>query len=299
LAEGRIVPLLTVLAIIGVLWYLGAIALNAPQVRDQLNRAGRPWTTTDLIEHAWSMERPVLPTPDQIATEFWNTTVAINPGFKLTSHGIDCNKRSLVCHAWTTASATVVGFGFGVLLGIALAIGIVHVRTLDRSLMPWIIASQTVPIVAIAPMVILVFNAMDLTGLIPKSVISAYLSFFPVTIGMVKGLRSPDLLQLDLMHTYSANRTQLLRKLRWPSSMAFLFASLKVSIAISLVGTIVAELPTSSGGGLGARILAGSYYGQTIQIWAALLMAALLGTTMVYGVAAAERLTNRRMGTRP
>jgi len=298
LAVGRTLPLVTVLLIIGVLWYLGAVWLNAPQVRDQLDRAGQPWTAADLIAGTWSMERPVLPTPDQILTEFWKTTFGTRLGFKLTSQGVDCNKRSLACHAWTTASATALGFAFGMLLGIGLAIGIVHVRTLDRSLMPWIIVSQTVPILAIAPMVILVFNAIDLTGLIPKAMISAYLSFFPVTIGMVKGLRSPEVLQLDLMHTYNASRNQLFRKLRWPSSMGFLFTSLKVSISISLVGAIVAELPTSSGGGLGARLLAGSYYGQTIQIWSALLMAALLGTAMVYGVGAIERLTVRRMGTR-
>ncbi len=287
-AVGRAIPLVTVLLIIAVLWYLGAIWLNTPQVRDQLNRSGQPWTASDLISGTWSMERPVLPTPDQIVAEFWRTTV----GTPITS------KRNLLYHAWITASATVLGFAFGTLLGIGLAIGIVHVRTLDRSLMPWIIVSQTVPILAIAPMVILVFNSIDLTGLVPKAVISAYLSFFPVTIGMVKGLRSPDPLQLDLMHTYHATRDDLFRKLRWPSSVPFLFTSLKVSISISLVGAIVAELPTSAGGGLGARLLAGSYYGQTIQIWSALLMAALLGASMVYGVTAVERLTIRRMGVR-
>jgi NitT/TauT family transport system permease protein len=285
---GRLAPLVTVLLIIGVFWYLGSIWLNAPQVRDQLDRAGQPWTSMELIAGTWSMERPVLPTPDQIIGEFWKTTV----GMSVTS------KRNLLYHAWITASATVLGFAFGALLGIALATGIVHVRTLDRSLMPWIIASQTIPILAIGPMIIIVLGHLGLTGLIPKAIISAYLSFFPVTIGMVKGLRAPEVLQLDLMHTYSASQGQLFRKLRWPSSMPFLFASLKVSIAISLVGAIVGELPTGATAGLGARLLTGSYYGQTIQIWSALLMASLLGMAMVYGVAGLERLTQRRMGGR-
>jgi NitT/TauT family transport system permease protein len=281
-------PLLVVLATIAALWYLAAIGLNASQVRDQLNRAGEPWTTADLIKGTWSMERPVLPTPDQILAEFWKTTA----GAKITS------KRNLLYHTWITASATVLGFVFGTALGIALAIGIVHVQTLDRSLMPWIIASQTIPILAIGPMIIIVLGHIGLTGVVPKAIISAYLSFFPVTIGMVKGLRSPDVLQLDLMRTYNASQSQLFRKLRWPSSMPFLFASLKVSIAISLVGAIVGELPTGATAGLGARLLTGSYYGQTIQIWSALLMASLLGAGMVYGVGGVERITVRRMGGR-
>jgi len=288
LAKMRGLPLVVVLLIIGMLWYVAAIGLNAQRVRDQLDRSGQPWTTAELISGTWSMERPVLPTPDQVVAEFWKTTA----GTPLTS------KRNLLYHAWITASATVLGFAFGTLLGIALAIGIVHVRTLDRSLMPWIIASQTIPILAIGPMIIIVLGNIGITGVIPKAIISGYLSFFPVTIGMVKGLRSPDTLQLDLMHTYSASEDQLFRKLRWPSSMPFLFTSLKVSIAISLVGAIVGELPTGATAGLGARLLTGSYYGQTIQIWSALLMASLLGAGMVYGVGGIERVTMKRMGTR-
>ena len=117
-----------------------------------------------------------------------------------------------------------------------LAIGIVHVTTLDRSLMPWVIASQTIPILAIAPMIVVVLGNLGFTGLLPKAIISGYLSFFPITIGMVKGLRSPDPLQLDLMRTYSATRSQVFTKLRWPASIGFLFPSLKVAIALALVG---------------------------------------------------------------
>jgi NitT/TauT family transport system permease protein len=130
----------------------------------------------------------------------------------------------------------------------------------------------------------------------PKAVISMYLCFFPITIGMVKGLRSPDPLQLDLMRTYSATPSQVFWKLRWPASIVFLFTSLKVAIAISLVGAIVGELPTGAQEGLGARLLSGSYYGQTVQIWSALFMAALLGTVMVAAVGIVERVTLRHMG---
>jgi NitT/TauT family transport system permease protein len=162
--------------------------------------------------------------------------------------------------------------------------------------MPWVIASQTVPILAIAPMIIVVLGNFGFVGLLPKSIISMYLCFFPVTIGMVKGLRSPDPLQMDLMRSYSASGAQVFWKLRWPASVPFLFASLKVAIAISLVGAIVGELPTGASAGLGARLLSGSYFGQTVQIWSALLMAAFLGAGLVYLIALLERLVLGRMG---
>jgi len=143
-----------------------------------------------------------------------------------------------------------------------------------------------------------ILGSIGMVGLVPKAIISMYLCFFPVTIGMVKGLRSPDTLQLDLLRTYSASRWQVFWKLRMPASLPFLFASMKVAIAISLVGTIVGELPTGASGGLGARLLSGSYYGQTVQIWSALLMAALLGSILVFAMGGIERLTLRHLGTK-
>ena len=284
LREGRALPLLAVSLILIIVWYLGAIWLNAGLVEQRLEHP----TTQEFIATAWSLERPVLPAPHQVAIEFYDSVF---------EREID-SPRSLVYHAYVTGSAAVVGFIFGTLLGIALSLGIVRWRTLDRSLLPWIIASQTIPILAIAPMIIVVLGNLGLTGLLPKAVISMYLCFFPVAIGMVKGLRSPDPLQLDLMRTYSATPTQTFRKLRWPASMGFLFPSLKVAIAISLVGAIVGELPTGAQEGLGARLLSGSYYGQTVQIWSALLMAALLGMVLVAAVSLVERLTMRQMGGR-
>ena len=286
--RGRTLPVVTVVAAILVLWYLLAIALNWSQVEAKLSAGGTPPAVSDVVAGTWAMDRPVLPAPHQVIAEFWKTTVEVSPS----------SKRSLVYHAWITASATMLGFAFGVILGMLLAAGIVHVRTLDRSLMPWIIASQTVPILAIAPMIIVILGSIGMVGLVPKAIISMYLCFFPVTIGMVKGLRSPDPLQIDLMRTYSATAWQVFWKLRMPASVPFLFASMKVAIAISLVGTIVGELPTGASGGIGARLLTGSYYGQTVQIWSALLMAAILGSVLVYAMGGIERLTLRRMGSR-
>ncbi len=287
--DGRALPLATVILALLVIWYGAAIWLNAPQVIDIAFRDKPNWTTRELVEATWSMERPILPAPHQIVEDFYEAVF---------EQEID-SKRSLFYHATVTASATLVGFLFGIALGVALAVGIVHVRTLDRSLLPWIIASQTIPILAIAPMIIVVLGNIGFTGLLPKAIISMYLCFFPVAIGMVKGLRSPDPLQLDLMRTYSASPAQVLWKLRAPASVPFLFASLKVAIGISLVGAIVGELPTGGQEGIGARLLSGSYYGQTIQIWSALAMAALLGVVLVALVALAERATLRLMGAQP
>ena len=286
LFAGKTGPVLVVVLAIIAIWYVAAILMNAPWQRDVFARAGTDYSTAELIAATWAQERPVLPAPHQVAVEIWKTTVEKN----ITS------KRSLVFHSWVTLSSTLVGFIIGTVLGIALAVAIVHSRTLDRSLMPWIITSQTIPILAIAPMIIVVLNAIGISGLLPKAFISTYLSFFPVTVGMVKGLRSPDPMNLDLLRTYNASRAQMFWKLRWPSSVPFLFASMKVAVAISLVGAIVGELPTGAVAGLGARLLAGSYYGQTIQIWSALIAAAVIAASLVTLVGIANTIVLRRMG---
>ena len=285
--NGRFLPVLTVTLLILAIWYLGAVWLNAPQVIDRYG--DQPWSWQQVVGDTWSMERPVLPAPHQVAEEL-NKTVFQTA---VTS------KRSLVYHAWITLSATLLGFALGTVLGIVLAVGIVHVRVLDRALLPWVIASQTIPILAIAPMVVVVLGAIGLTGLVPKSLISMYLCFFPITIGMVKGLRSPEVLYLELMHTWNATPAQVFWKLRWPASVPFLFASLKVAIAISLVGAIVGEMPTGAQAGIGARLLSGSYYGQTVQIWAALVMGSVMAAALIAIVSGIERVTLKSMGARP
>lgn len=285
LAAGRALPLLTVIAGLLLVWYAAAVWLNAPQLIDRYQREGVVWTTARLVRDAYAMDRPVLPAPHQIVAELDRTVLRTPIG----------SNRSLLYHAWVTLSSALLGFAFGTALGILLAVGIVHVRTLDRSLMAWIIASQTIPILAIAPMIVVVLASIGVTGLLPKALISTYLCFFPVVIGMVKGLRSPDPLQLDLMRTWNATPAQVLWRLRFPAALPFLFASLKVAVAISLVGAIVGELPTGAQAGLGARLLTGSYYGQTIQIWSALVMASLLAALAVAVVGLTERLALRRM----
>ncbi len=282
-------PVGVVLLVTVLVWYAAAVWLNAPQVGERLDGLGTPWSFTDLAQGAWSMERPVLPAPHQIAINWWASVFETE---------VD-SPKSLVFHAGVTLTATLLGFVLGMALGVLIAIGVVHSAVLDRGLLPWIIASQTIPILAIAPMVVVVLGSLGYPPLASKAVISMYLCFFPVAIGMVKGLRSPDPLQLDLMRTYSASDSQRLIKLRLPAAVPFLFASAKVAIATSLVGAIVGELPTGAQAGLGARLLSGSYFGQTIQIWSALFMAALLGVALVAAVSLAEKITFRLMGAQP
>ena len=184
----------------------------------------------------------------------------------------------------------------GVTLGILQAVSIVHSRAMDLSIMPWIIASQAVPILAIAPMIIVVLYNVGISGLIAKASISAYLSFFPVFVGVVTGLRSPDRIELDLMRTYSAKPAQVLWKLRLPASLPCLFTSLGIAIAIALVGAIIGELPTGAQGGFGARMLNGSYYGQVLVIWSALVGAAVSAGLLVDLIGIIQRLVLRRMG---
>jgi len=285
-AVARVFPIATVVAAIMIVWYGFTVYLNAPWQIERYQKAGIEWQMEDLVRDTMALDRPILPAPHQIVIEIWQTTVEK----RITS------KRSLIYHGGITLSSTLLGFLMGTVLGIGLAVSIVENRAMDKSLMPWIITSQTIPILAIAPMIIVVLNSVGLTGLLPKALISTYLSFFPVVVGMVKGLRSPDPMHIDLMRTYKASRMQLLWKLRLPASVPFLFASMKVAIAISLVGAIVGELPTGAIAGLGARLLAGSYYGQTIQIWSALISAACMAAILISIVGIIGHITLKRMG---
>jgi NitT/TauT family transport system permease protein len=285
----RYAPVATIVLVLIAIWYVAAVLMNFTLVRDGFEREETPYTMADLIAGTMTAERPLLPAPHQVILAVLDSVFGYPPSAP----------RSLVYHSAVTLSATLLGFVLGALLGIALALMIVHSRVLEKSLMPWIICSQMVPILALAPIFIVVLGAVGLHGLLPKSIISAYLSFFPVAIGMVKGFTSPDPMQLDLMRTWSASPSQVLQKLRLPSAIPFLFASLKVAITISLIGAIVAELPTGGEAGIGARLLAGSYYGQTIQIWAALVAAAILASGLIGLVDLSHRFVARQMGAQP
>jgi NitT/TauT family transport system permease protein len=295
--SSRFVAVLVIVIGIIVIWYVGAFALNSPFQRDLDRRAKVERSFTDLIVASFNQPKPTLPAPHQVAIDTYEEVVLANP----------TKPSSLLFHAWVTLESTFAGFVSGTLLGILLAIGIVHVKSLDKSLMPWIISSQTIPILALAPiLVVFAFNlftgqlhfSTDLSRFVAKTLISTYLSFFPVTVGMVKGLRSPSPIHLDLMRTYNASPSQTLWKLRLPASLPFLFTSMKVGVAASLVGAIVAELPTGAVAGIGAQLLVGSYYSKSIQMWSALVVGSLMAALLVTAVGIIERIVTQRMGAK-
>jgi NitT/TauT family transport system permease protein len=276
-------PVLVMLLAVLVAWYVGTWVLNAPGAIERVLPQDGAWRWQDLLRATMEMQRPVLPAPHQVLLDFWSGLV----DWPLDS------PRNLLYHVAVTAESTLWGFAMGTLLGLVLSVCIVHSRTLDRALLPWIVASQSVPVLAIAPIVLVILGSLGFAGVAPKAVIAMYLCFFPVTVAMVQGLRSPQRIETEMLHTYAASRWQALWLLRLPAALPFLFPALRVGIAAGLVGAMVAELPTGAQAGLGARLLTGSYYGNTVQIWSALVMSALLGLALTTMVAGVERVVLR------
>jgi NitT/TauT family transport system permease protein len=280
-------PVAAVLLAVLLAWYAGAVGLNRAGAVERVLPNSHPdghWTTLELVGATWAMERPVLPAPHQVLAD-------------LTSSLVDWpldSPRNLLFHVAVTAQSTLIGFALGTLLGMGLAAAIVHSRTLDKALLPWIVASQTVPVLAIAPIVLVILGTLGFSGVAPKATIAMYLCFFPVTVAMVQGLRAPQKIETELLHTYAASRWQAFWLLRLPSALPYLFPSLRVAIAAGVVGAMVAELPTGAQAGLGAKLLTGSYYGNTVGIWSALVMSALLGLGLTLAVGGVERLVLRR-----
>lgn len=282
----RLAPVGSVVLLLLVLWYFFAYVMNVPFQRDLNERAGVTVTQGQLVAQTMRQPKPTMPAPHQVAQNLWKHTFTLPPW----------SKRSLVYHAGVTLSSTLLGFLMGTMLGIVIAVGIVYVPVLEKSFLPWIIASQTIPMLAVAPMIIVILASLNITGTLPKALISTYLSFFPVAVGMVKGLRSPEIMQLDLMRTFNATGRQTFWKLRVPASVPFFFTSIKVAIAASLVGAIVGELPTGAVAGIGSKLLAGSYYSQTIDIWAALIAGSVVAALLVTAVGLLERSVRIAMG---
>ena len=276
----QVLPVLLIVLASLLAWYALTVYLNAPGAIERVLEPKGTWTWRDLLAATMSVPRPVLPAPHQVALDLYSSLV----DWPLDS------PRNLLFHVAVTGQSTLVGFAMGTALGLVLSVCIVHSRTLDRALLPWIVASQSVPVLAIAPIVLVILGTMGFSGVAPKAVIAMYLCFFPVTVAMVQGLRSPQVIETEMLHTYAATRWQALWLLRMPAALPFLFPALRVGIAAGLVGAMVAELPTGAQAGLGARLLTGSYYGQTVQIWSALVMSALLGLTLTAAMAGIETL---------
>jgi NitT/TauT family transport system permease protein len=198
-----------------------------------------------------------------------------------------------------TAKEAAFGFGIGALVGFALGVVLVHSRLLQRGFLPYIVASQTIPILAIAPMVVIWVNPKlpsGLQGWGAVSVIAAYLTFFPVAINSLRGLQSADPRALELMRSYAASRWTVLWKLRVPASLPYVFSALKIAATASVVGAIIGELPSGLQDGLGGAILNfNQYYSiEPQELWATNIVAAAVGIVFFLAVVAAEKLVVRR-----
>ena len=205
----------------------------------------------------------------------------------------------LVDAALFTAKEAAAGFLLGAVVGFAIAVCLSEWRLLQRGFLPYIIASQTIPILAIAPMVVVWVNPRlpeSLAGWGAVAVISAYLTFFPVAINTLRGLTSADPRAVELMRSYAASRWSILWKLRVPASMPYLFTALKISAPAAVVGAIIGELPSSIQDGLAGAILNFNQYYVTSppSLWATNIIAALLGIVFFAVVALAERLLVQR-----
>jgi NitT/TauT family transport system permease protein len=195
-----------------------------------------------------------------------------------------------------TAKEAALGFAMGAVAGFAIGAILAHSRTLQRGFLPYVVASQTVPILAIAPMVVIWFTSIHVTAWISVAVIASYLTFFPVAIATLRGLHAADRRALELMRSYAASPWTILWKLRFPTALPYLFSALKISATASIVGAIIGESPSSIAGGLGGAILSfAQYYTfQPQNLWAVNIVAALLGIVFFLAVVLAEKLVVRR-----
>ena len=198
--------------------------------------------------------------------------------------------------AFYTWREAFIGFVFGAVIGIALAAAFVQSRLLERAFVPYVIASQTIPIVALAPMIVFAFGP-NVTSVV---IIATYLTFFPVTIAMIRGLRSPDPRALELMRSYAASDWNVFWKVRMPASMPYLFTALKVAATASIVGAIVGEGPGGIPDGLGRAIINfnNQYISGPEKLWATIVACALLGILFFTIIRFIEVTTLRRRGLR-
>jgi NitT/TauT family transport system permease protein len=223
-----------------------------------------PFATDIKLPHTW-----------EIAAEFT----------ALDANGATTLQRLAGAALFTLRNAAI-GFALGSALGLALAIVLVHVRVLERSVVPIIVASQTIPIIAIAPLIVIGLKA-DWFGV---AIVSTYLTFFPVTIAALRGLRAYDPRALELMRSYAASRRAILRKLRLPASRPYLFTGFRIAAPAAVVGSIVGELPSLIQDGLARQIITGmQYYSLSAEyLWAAIVMSSVLGIGAYLLVVAVE-----------
>lgn len=243
----------------------------------------QPRCGTTVVECFLNLPQPPVPLPHWIVTRAPDYITR----YPFQSH------QNVVRSSLYTAQGTLLALLLGGAIGLLLAILFVFIRPLEKALFPWVIASQTVPIIALVPMLVLILANLGVTiqtSLLPSALIGAYLSFFPITVGATKGLRSVDPLKLDLMRSYAANRWQVFFKLRIYEAMPLLFTNFKVGAAASLIGVLVSETETSNAKGLGYAIVGQVQAGSATDLWILFLVSALMGILFVSAVGWVERL---------
>ncbi|MGH2444367.1 MAG: ABC transporter permease, partial [Chloroflexota bacterium] len=278
-----LIPVVTILIVLLIAWYVLAAYFNLGYLniheRD-INPAG--WNRMSFLSKlykALSTGQPEMPTPIQTAGDFF---ARIQQGSNARGSGLETDLL------WT-GKAALLGFLVGTGIGVFLALLFMMSRIVARSLMPYVIASQTIPIVALVPAIVVTLGL----GLRSEVLISAYLAFFAITVSTFKGLQSVQPLAFELMRSYAASPRQVFLKLRLPAALPFLFTGLKIGVTASLVGAIIAELPSGSPHGLGQAFLNASQYSLNIQLWSTMLAAALLGLVLYGAVVVAEHLIVR------
>jgi NitT/TauT family transport system permease protein len=197
----------------------------------------------------------------------------------------------LVGQAAFTLAEAFAGFIIGGLLGLALGIFFVHSRLAERALVPYVVASQTVPILAIAPLVVVAIKADWLSVM----AVAAYLTFFPVTIASLRGLRAVDPRAIELFRSYAASRRQILWQLRLPTSVPYLFAGFRVAAAASIIGAIIGEQTAGVASGLGSAIITYNQYYVSApeRLWATIVMCTILGLFFFGAINVAEAIVTR------
>lgn len=204
--------------------------------------------------------------------------------------------------AWFTFREALAGFVLGGLIGFGMAVVFARSPLVERGLMPYVVASQTVPLIAIAPMVVIWGSQLDLPRWTMVAVIAAYLTFFPVTINTLRGLRSPPATSVELMRSYAAKPREVLWKLQLPAALPYIFTAFKISATASVIGAIIGELPAGLSDGLGRALLTFmyTYISGPEKLYGAIVVSALVGIAFVSLVAVAERMlipATRRLET--
>ncbi len=259
------------------LYFPVMIALNTSQAQRLLSR-GAELPCQPGLDCALHLPSPLIPAPNQLLDGlpalYWPPT----------------DPNTVPYNAFFTGLETLLGLALGALVGLGLAVLLTASKAFERAVLPWLVASQTVPIIAIAPMLAVVLGSNGVQGLLPKALIGGYIAFFPIAIGVSKGFRSPDPLQVDLMRTYNASSVQTFGKLRFPSSLPFLFTAFKIAMAAALIGAIVAESATISDAGLGRMLSENSKASNARNLWLIMIGSAALGIGLVSLVGVVERL---------